>query len=1214
MHSTFVKNFITKRQNNFFCTVCDVENTSQKFISNHIASEKHLELVKTWPLPDDLPLDEQVNFEIISNGMVLDKTKQYKCTLCSCQVNKIGHVITHINGKRHMAKLKQLALVNEEYDFINSVDKCKKKENNIFNGASTSPVNITNQSCSLRNSESFTSYEQTKSCGTKILTQHQNVKKTVFNHNFKESQNEINEKFLNSDAKHLSNSSIICSICQNILKSDAALLYHRMFHLSQRNPNITDIILFDIIEDSKRIHCSICNYVMNNEEELHGHLKDIIHQKRFAILTCLDMTTSMNLMSINNATLLNIMYTNSLMPPNIPMIPNTNSIYDAYYCCNMYYNDYSVAMQNNFMNSSMNQHEMFNTNHSLEQYPQIVQSNVNDIAYFCFLCNMSFTSENSLYIHNYYDNVHKSKMYSINLLMNDKYIQFKIDSDFEGIKCLKCQVLLVNVNFAINHIFQEQHLMHETNEAQKHLTAVNNYNIVHQINYNCPVCNYHTNHDYQMVQHLESNDHKIKSQNYYCNVNCDSYKKIIFHCQRCEMNFFNDKNLLDHFYQYHGNLPRQRTYGNNIQQNNEKINFGCPHCQTICTNDATLSNHLLLCHSIDTKLDNKTEQSEKSHQVKRYTTAVNRSKNLMKFNSRYVKLCGETGDGSIFKVNKELISRLKLGLNLTYPYEQKRGCIPCGIEVSSSLQCLYEHLRSDDHEKNLQEMEENDEDFEDYPDQFSDLKLAKSYMYEYSDKFIKCLACGILIQDQDDDIRNHMQSESHNVNCETWKESSDEIFNIFDNIFQNLWYYIDKYFCNICCAQFEFDVDYARHLESSLHIKEVERKILKNQSLSFDCCIICASYWYAKSDHHYYHCNRYSHKYILKSRDFTVPEMNNDAKSLLNSVNQSINEFIKQSDEVLSAEKHIENMILKSIELVVKSKYPNAKAHLFGSRISYLSFPGSDLDVYLDCENQSDQLISVDECVEQIKIVQECFHKHQDLWAIEEIILKARVPIIRLRHRSTSLNCDLSFINGLSVEKSKILSVFVKACEPCRKMILYLKKWSILCKTAGRYGITTFALSWLVIFYLQTQKILPSVWDLIQLENSSKLVAGWETGVFTNISVDNPKIPIKDLLVGFFEFYSKFDYISNVACPYLGKTMKKSDFSEIDELPEEMNNYKTKSKEEDTEIFRFDSPMCIQEPIDLSQNMTKAVTKLHLRMFKQYCAESVEILKNIEEK
>ena len=131
--------------------------------------------------------------------------------------------------------------------------------------------------------------------------------------------------------------------------------------------------------------------------------------------------------------------------------------------------------------------------------------------------------------------------------------------------------------------------------------------------------------------------------------------------------------------------------------------------------------------------------------------------------------------------------------------------------------------------------------------------------------------------------------------------------------------------------------------------------------------------------------------------------------------------------------------------------------------------------------------------------------------------------------------------------------------------------------------------------------------DIVQLQNDD-IFLGWETGVSTNVPVHELNISFKELLQGFFNYYAKFNYISDVACPFLGKVMKKSHFSNTDNLPKEMDIYKSQVKEEKVDFFRLDSPMCIQEPIDLSQNMTKAVTKLHLRMFKQYCAESEKIL------
>lgn len=36
-------------------------------------------------------------------------------------------------------------------------------------------------------------------------------------------------------------------------------------------------------------------------------------------------------------------------------------------------------------------------------------------------------------------------------------------------------------------------------------------------------------------------------------------------------------------------------------------------------------------------------------------------------------------------------------------------------------------------------------------------------------------------------------------------------------------------------------------------------------------------------------------------------------------------------------------------------------------------------------------------------------------------ITRARVPIIKLKHKPSGLNCDISCINGLSVENTKLI-------------------------------------------------------------------------------------------------------------------------------------------------------------------------------------------------
>ena len=72
--------------------------------------------------------------------------------------------------------------------------------------------------------------------------------------------------------------------------------------------------------------------------------------------------------------------------------------------------------------------------------------------------------------------------------------------------------------------------------------------------------------------------------------------------------------------------------------------------------------------------------------------------------------------------------------------------------------------------------------------------------------------------------------------------------------------------------------------------------------------------------------------------------------------------------------------------------------------------------------------------------------------------------------------------------------------------------------------------------------------------------------------------------------------------------MKKRDFLNINDLPDEMKIYKSRLETEELELFRYDSPMCIQDPVDLSQNITKAVNKIELGQFRKFCAESYKMI------
>ncbi|KAJ8670640.1 hypothetical protein QAD02_001899 [Eretmocerus hayati] len=1169
MYSTLFKNRISKSRNGFLCNLCDVEVAEEEKIIDHINSdESHLQFITECSVSKNFKTDERISHRLFFNGIIPINSKVYDCKLCSCRLTKLDLVFEHISGKKHKKNCGSILNLEDESipaKFINTVSQTDEEP-------PSSDSSLLNTSDQVDGDD-------------RVING-----KNVCNGNNQVSN--IEEGLQIHKSNQQSSSLFQCLYCDALFKSASIFSYHNMFHLSQKNCFISDIISFFVKGSLMNIYCLVCDLIMRSEEALESHLLSMHHRNRMMILLRPDGAVLMNMMC-------------STIYPVLGFPHPVNTFNGAF----------SSPSSDHLLHGITNQYTL-STGEVLPQLQQSMQlNNVGSYlpVYPCFICNLKYVNENLFILHCTSDPIHKYRMTSIHYIIKDEHMKFVSYVDKEVLRCMKCQIEFSDLYSASAHLFDFNHIYEHMKSAQ---LMVNNAQvvsspIVSSILYKCPVCKLETPTDAAMAQHLVSSLHKNKVEEYYGNVYCDTFEKLIFSCPPCGTNFFHDKELVEHFQRFHSESCKDLRY-----PNGEVI--GHSSSQNQMTN--------MVPHSLNRALENLMNLDMKGHKKQKAPHSRNqldnqengketdvkkiRTQNLIVFSPRYIKLCLETGEENIFKVHPERMRKLELSISLTYPYKTNRGCIPCGCEISSDLQLLYEHLRSEEHDRNLQEMEDNHEFFENHTDQFSDLDLAKSYMYEDSEEWVSCLVCDIKVENNDGKVGDHINSKSHIDHHQSWKDSASEISKIFFSIFENLWYYIEKFFCNICSRQFDFEVDFARHLENSQHFKEVEKRMVRGQILAFDFCILCSSFWYAICDHHSIHCSKDSHKYILKTRDFTVPVMPDLAKNMLRTVNKIMSDLVTESNETVLHGKKIEETLLNSIKLVVSSKYPNAEAHLFGSRVSSLSFPDGDLDIYLDCEGEYKLEKSDDDSLEQIIAVQECFHKFYDIWMIEEIIIKTRVPIIKLRHRATNLNCDISFNNGLSVEKSKILGYFVEAYPPSRSLILFMKKWTNLCRLTGKKSFTSFAISWLVVFFLQIEEILPSVQSLMELENESRLVAGWETGVSKIIPVKDTNRSVGDLLRDFFLFYSKFDYISDVICPFLGKVMKKSQFSDIDHLPEEMHIYKTQIKKGNIEFFRLDSPMCIQEPIDLSQNLAKAVTKLHLRMFREYCSKSTEYLKN----
>ncbi|XP_033207769.1 uncharacterized protein LOC117167157 [Belonocnema kinseyi] len=567
---------------------------------------------------------------------------------------------------------------------------------------------------------------------------------------------------------------------------------------------------------------------------------------------------------------------------------------------------------------------------------------------------------------------------------------------------------------------------------------------------------------------------------------------------------------------------------------------------------------------------------------------------------------------------RRIILSSQLSFFVKYTSDYFIYCVVCEKSIPYNLQYIYEHWCSSEHTEYLGKMEEDDKQFSNYPTQFSCLALSKEFMVENQKSGVAsgsglreftCCACDVSVQDNDSLLGQHFQSETHQKNVQRFRRHSQEMCKDLFPLVESSWYSIEKYSCWPCQKIISNEVPYADHLESRSHLNIIHAMSpAEKKRHYFDSCTVCGILWFGDQDEFPKHCYKDAiHKELTRSIEDRVDHLPEEGINLCSTAEDTIAELIYEADKVLQ-DRGRESELIRSLELAVRRKFPEAKAHPFGSRMTGLGFTNSDIDIFLDCGGTYDGKFC--HPADLIERIHHCLKLDSQAWSVESVIENSRTPIIKVYHSHSLLKCDVSFSNGLSVENTKLLKLYLDAYPPCREMILFIKKWLGICGISGSRNITSYAISWFVIFYLQIRQILPSVASLMTNNHNIKNISGWDVGM-RQFSVPNwaTELTTKQLLRGFFSYYAAFDYRFNVACPLLGLIKTKKEFLYLQLLPDEMKSYvEHVTTEPDPELFRIDSAMCIQDPYDLSHNLTKAVKKLIVNRFRKLCGKSAQIL------
>ena len=146
-----------------------------------------------------------------------------------------------------------------------------------------------------------------------------------------------------------------------------------------------------------------------------------------------------------------------------------------------------------------------------------------------------------------------------------------------------------------------------------------------------------------------------------------------------------------------------------------------------------------------------------------------------------------------------------------------------------------------------------------------------------------------------------------------------------------------------------------------------------------------------------------------------------NAENLLCKIKEKIRNFKTSSDLTILNDKRKEEQILQSLENFASRFYNNPKAYQFGSRTFFLTLPGTDFDILLDCDGSYYKDYPAGTTSSSFSVILENLKSHDtNEWTVIKHVDQARVPFIKCLHIS-GMECDLTFGNGLAVEQSKLI-------------------------------------------------------------------------------------------------------------------------------------------------------------------------------------------------
>ncbi|CAL8113587.1 unnamed protein product [Orchesella dallaii] len=254
-------------------------------------------------------------------------------------------------------------------------------------------------------------------------------------------------------------------------------------------------------------------------------------------------------------------------------------------------------------------------------------------------------------------------------------------------------------------------------------------------------------------------------------------------------------------------------------------------------------------------------------------------------------------------------------------------------------------------------------------------------------------------------------------------------------------------------------------------------------------------------------------------------------------------------------------------------------------------------------------------------------------------LMPSPLPEISFTHIGTNANCKIRLENYFSVQSTRLISFYSRTDVRFWPLLMLVRHWgskfSALSSADSLY-FQNYALSILLLHFLISKKILPSVKDLQYAKDSGIdkpfIVNNFDSSFCSNLSVvkptgcasANPALQDKELrtlsivsiLKNFFVFCCTFEFKEHVVCPYIGQSIKRELFypkSDWKSLPESISTPYLNGSDGKTrpEKLYLVGPICVQDVFELTTNVTRSVSEDEAAKFIKNSASAAKILDDV---